>query len=275
LPDLWEKTGGAVALITCVVALFTTSCAGASHGRGASGEPAEPLLGETRTPLVVERQFGDDANGFYLFTPRRQAWTSIVVFVHGHGGAGEITPKYHRPWLRHLAVRGSAVVYPRYELFPGGRQAAQHIVRAVRYAISRLGGARRPAPIVGIGYSRGARLVVDWAALAPKRARPRAILSVFPASAEEASPDLSTIPHGTHIEILTGDRDEVVGVYGAVDLIKALAAVGFRRRDVSFRILESTPGFEVTHLSVLSSSPRARTLFWDPADRLVQRTARG
>jgi acetyl esterase/lipase len=260
---------GSAAVLTCALALLATSCGGSAHGK-VSGEP---LLSETRTASVTERQFGADADGFYLFTPRRRSWTNIVVFVHGHGGAGEITPKYHRPWLQHLAARGSAVVYPRYERVPGGHGAARHIARAVRDALARLGSRHLAAAIVGIGYSRGARLVVDWTAIAGERERPRAILSVFPASSEEASPNLAKIPQGTRIEILIGDSDEVVGAYGAVDLIRALASAGYQRRDVSFRILRSTPAFKVTHLSVLSSSPRARTLFWRPADRLIEQAA--
>jgi predicted esterase len=222
----------------------------------------------SRTTSAVERQFGEDSNGFYLYTPRRR-WRNVVVFVHGHGGAGEITPKYHDPWLQHLARRGSVVIYPRYEDFPGGHAAAKHIVRAVRAAYTTLGPSARGLPRIGIGYSRGGRLVVDWAAIAPRTMKPRAILSVFPGSSEDASPDLSTIRRGTRILILVGDHDEVVGGYGALALVHALAQSRFGLRTVSGRIVKSSPGFTVTHLSVLESSRRARVLFWRPADRLI------
>jgi len=89
------------------------------------------LVHVSRTAAFVERQFGDDPNGFYLYTPRTR-WRDVVVFVHGHGGAGEITPKYHDPWLRHLALRGSVVIYPRYEAFPGGHGGQLVTLQPVR-----------------------------------------------------------------------------------------------------------------------------------------------
>jgi DNA-binding transcriptional LysR family regulator len=45
----------------------------------------------------------------------------VVVFIHGLGGLEETTPRYHLPWLRHLALEGSAVLYPRYETDPPRR----------------------------------------------------------------------------------------------------------------------------------------------------------
>src|SRR5207253_6966200 len=52
---------------------------------------------------------------------------SLVVFVHGLG-EGETTPVNHRPWLEHLALEGSAVIYPRYERTLGSAGAVRHIV---------------------------------------------------------------------------------------------------------------------------------------------------
>ena len=229
----------------------------------------------SQTGSVLEQQFGAGADGFYLFTPRRRAWNSVVVFVHGHGDATEITPAHHRPWLRHLAVGGSAVVYPRYEEQPGGHDAARHVDVAVRSALRVLGARWRTAPIIGIGYSRGGRLIVDWAAIAAPAMKPRAIVSVFPASAEDPSPDLSRIRVGTRVLVLSGDQDEVVGPYGAAELLLALKESGFGLRSVRWDIVESTPDFAVTHLSVLESSPRARALFWKPTDRVIARVLAG
>jgi dienelactone hydrolase len=255
------------------LALVATACSGTSSpavetSTGSADGPRATTVSQTSD--VLERQYGQDADGFYLLTPRRRSWSRVVVFVHGHGGPSEITPVNHRPWLRHLAALGSAVVYPRYEEQPGGHGAARHVDVAVRSALAVLGTPSRRAPIVGIGYSRGGRLVVDWAALAAPRMKPRAILSVFPASAEEPSPDLSRLAPTTRILILVGDRDEVVGHLGAVELIDALGQSGFDMQMERSVVLESTPEFTVDHLSVLDHSPRARQLFWTPADRLIQ-----
>ena len=101
---------------------------------------------------------------------------SVVVFVHGLGGPQEILPTNHLPWLRHLVDQGSAVIYPAYETQPGGTRAVAHILAGVRNGLHELGDPK--VPLAGIGYSRGGRLVVEWAAL--QRPAPHAVLSVFP-----------------------------------------------------------------------------------------------
>ena len=257
------------AWIALLGAALAAGCGGASTQ---SAEPAGPrVLSTVKAGGVLERHFGGDADGFYLLTPLRGSWSSVIVFVHGHGDASEITPVHHRPWLRHLVQRGSAVVYPRYEQQPGGHDAAKHIDTAVRTALDVLGG--KAQPMVGIGYSRGGRLVVDWAAIAPQRLKPRALLAVFPASAEEPSPDLSRLAPGTRILVLSGDQDEVVGPYGAADLLNALDESGFGLATAHWRIVESSPAFTVNHMSLLDSSPPARRRFWRPADRLIEQVS--
>src|SRR5215208_6048608 len=130
------------------VAAVASSCGATSDSVRVPAGPRSTMVSHTAT--VLERQFGEDANGFYLFTPRRRSWNRIVVFVHGHGGPSEITPNNHRPWLQHLAERGSAVIYPRYEEHPGGHAAARHIDTAVRSALAVLGTGRTTVPVVGI-----------------------------------------------------------------------------------------------------------------------------
>lgn len=255
------------------VVLLVAGCGGGSTDDAAppatTAAPAGPrALSTSQTATVLERQFGADADGFYLLTPRKGPWNQVVVFVHGHGDASEITPVHHRPWLQHLVERGSAVVYPRYEEQPGGHGAAKHIDKAVAAALDILGG--ETPPIVGIGYSRGGRLVVDWAAITGPELKPRAILAVFPASAEDPSPDLEKLSPFTRVLVLSGDQDEVVGPYGAADLLLALKNSGFNLHRAKWRVVESSPDFTVNHLSVLQSSPAARKRFWKPADRLIE-----
>ena len=253
-------------LALALTVLAASGCGGSSGEEAATTPPGVRPVTTSQTAAVLEQQYGTGADGFYLLTPRNRKWTSIVVYVHGHGGPGEITPMYHRPWLRHLAERGSAVVYPRYENHPGGHGAAGHINTAVESAIGVLG---RNAPIVGIGYSRGGRLVVDWAAIAEPAFKPRAILSVFPASAEDPSPDLSQVASDTKILVLSGDQDEVVGPYGAADLLNALDSAGFDLVNAKWDVVESRAEFTANHLSVLDDSAPARKVFWKPADRLI------
>jgi predicted alpha/beta-hydrolase family hydrolase len=207
-----------------------------------------------------DEPLGRGADQVWLFRPA-SAPRAVVVFVHGHGGPGEDTPQYHLAWLRHLAARGNAVLYPRYELAPGGHRTVSHIVNAVRTGMHALG--NPDLPMIGIGYSRGGRLVMDWAArVAGRRFAPRALISVFPASGEDPEEDLARIPVRTPILVLVGDSDEIVGDLGARALLRDLAAAGSAPPNVGVEIVRSHGSFVASHLSVLEDSPGARSAFW-------------
>jgi predicted alpha/beta-hydrolase family hydrolase len=207
----------------------------------------------------------------WLFRPEAPP-RAIVVFIHGHGDVRETTPYYHRPWLEHLARERVAVVYPRYELYPGQEGALAHIERGVRAAAARL---PDDVPVVAIGYSRGGRLVCEWASQARRTTglMPKRILSVFPSGAMDQIHNLSPLTGRTKVVILAGDRDEVVGTIGAGQLVTQLAASQFPYHDVRFEVVRSHGAFVATHLSVLESSPGARRAFWARADRMIDAVA--
>jgi hypothetical protein len=217
---------------------------------------------------VQERSYGRGADQVWVIRNAAAPVRSVVVFVHGHGGPLEDTPHYHLPWLRHLAREGNAVIYPRYELYPGGHGTVAHVRRAVETAMERIDAP--DAPIVGIGYSRGGRLVMDWAAVvAGGPYEPRALLSIFPASGEDPEEDLSSIGHDTRIVVLVGDSDEVVGSLGGMVLIDQLVIPGVPDPNRRLELVRSTGSFKASHLSVLETSPGARAAFWARADRLI------
>jgi hypothetical protein len=217
---------------------------------------------------VEERSYGRGAEQVWVFRRSGARVRSVVVFLHGHGPPIEDTPANHRPWLRHLARRGSAVIYPRYEFFPGGHGTVAHIERAVYTAMERIDA--EDVPMVGIGYSRGGRLVMDWAAVAAGGPyEPSALLSVFPASGEDPEEDLSAIPASTRILVLVGDSDEVVGSIGAIALMDQLTIPGIPDPNRRVELVRSNAAFTASHLSVLGESPGARAAFWQRADRLI------
>jgi hypothetical protein len=224
--------------------------------------------GGSSTRTSTERRWGGGADAVWVFrTPH--APRAVVVFVHGHGGPGEDTPMYHRAWLRHLMRTGVAALYPRYESFPGGHGTVGHIVNAVRIGMHALG--EPHAPLVGIGYSRGGRLVMDWAARAAGTSyAPRALLSVFPASGEDPKEDLTRIPTRTPILVLVGDHDEVVGDLGARDLVRDLGSGGMSLPNLGVELVRSHGAFVASHLSVLESTPGARAAFWARADSFIE-----
>jgi acetyl esterase/lipase len=223
--------------------------------------------GDSSAPTGT-RAYGSGADTAYVLFPPKRPWRSVVVYFHGHGDQAETTPVHHRPFLDHVTARGSVVIYPAYETTPGGSNAAGHAVTAVQTAARELP-ELKGLPLVGIGYSRGGHLVVDYAAIAPSELKPKAILSLMPASPEDQPADLSAIPAGTKLHVVVADQDEIVGSLGAEALIDELGRAGFRRRDFDVSVAESVPGFKATHLSVFDTSAPARRAYWAPADRLI------
>jgi dienelactone hydrolase len=222
--------------------------------------------GGKSTGGVVERSVGKGGHQVWLFEPRGREPRALVVFLHGLGGKTEDTPANHLPWLLHLADRGNAVLYPRYETAPGDRRALRFLLDAVPPATAQV--QPRHLPAVVIGYSRGGGLAVDYTDLAAQGGTPRAVLAVFPVLLD-ARLTLRAIPPHVRFLFLVGDRDTQVGTRGADDLLGQLIAAGYPRRLLSAEIVRSHGDFRATHLSVLENSPGARQAFWARADRLI------
>jgi dienelactone hydrolase len=228
--------------------------------------------GSKPEPGVTERSIGEGAHQVWLFEPKAGEPRTLVVFLHGRGDATEDTPANHRPWLRHLAERGNAVLYPRYETIPGDSRALRFLFDAVPPAAAQVH--PRDLPVVLIGYSRGGGLAVDYTALAPQIGTPRAVLAVFPVLLDPKL-TLRAIPPRVRFLFLVGDRDTQVGAGGARDLLRQLLAGGYPRRLLRAELVRSHDDFQATHLSPLETSPAARQAFWARADRLIEAVRNG
>jgi dienelactone hydrolase len=216
---------------------------------------------------VTERSIGKGVHQVWLFKPKAEQPKTLVVFIHGRGDVAEDTPANHRPWLRHLAEKGNAVLYPRYETVPGDARGLRFLFDALPRAAAQV----RPhgLPVVLIGYSRGGGLAVDYAALHPQFGLPRAVLAVFPVLLDPKL-DLRSVPPRVRFVFLVGDRDTTVGAAGASQLLRQLVAAGYPRRLLRAELVRSRGDFQATHLSVLQNTPGARRAFWARADRLIE-----
>jgi pimeloyl-ACP methyl ester carboxylesterase len=214
----------------------------------------------------VEGPIGQKADAYWLFRPTGHV-RAVVVFLHGLDDS-ELIPANHRAWLRHLALQGDAVVYPKYETVPGQFGANRHIEDAVLAALDRLDVPK--APVVAIGYSRGGRLAVEWAAASRVFGRqPRAVMSIFPGSLNprlEERIDLRALDPATRIQILVGEADQRSG---AQELLRRLREASFPPERIQAVLIESKKGFVADHFSVFQTSAAARAAFWARADRMV------
>jgi pimeloyl-ACP methyl ester carboxylesterase len=161
------------------------------------------------------------------------------------------------------------VLYPRYE--PAHRpDALRHLVAGIRAGAARL--EKAGLPVFVIGYSRGARLGVEYAAVARAAGLiPKAVLSLFPSTLVPGEPlvDLRGIDPGTRIVILVATGIRVVGQVGAQELRVRLDQAGYPRRRTPVEFVRSRRGFTATHQSVLETTPGARAAYWARADRLI------
>ncbi len=220
---------------------------------------------------ILERSIGRGAHQVWLFEPKGEQPKTLVVFIHGRGDETEDTPANHRPWLRHLAARGNAVLYPRYETIPGDSRGLRFLFDALPPAAAHV--EPKGLPVVLIGYSRGGGLAVDYTALHPQFGLPRAVLAVFPVLLDPKL-DLRSIPPRVRFVFLVGDRDTQVGALGASDLLRQLVGAGYPRRLLRAELVRSRGGFRATHLSVLENGPGARRAFWARADSLIENVRR-
>ncbi|TMM27272.1 MAG: hypothetical protein E6F94_03295 [Actinobacteria bacterium] len=194
---------------------------------------------------------------------------SLVIFLHGYGGPVEETPKNHIPWLKHLAAEGSDVVYPRYEV-GAAANPYPNIDAALDEATPRLG--KPHVPVVVIGYSRGGRIAVDYAAVRAARGQePAAVLAVFPGlvSPYERLGPLEKLDARLKLDIMLGDKDTSVGGVGARVILRRLEPAGFPGSQIKVIFVRSKGSFRADHLSVMATSPAAKAEIWRPADKLI------
>jgi pimeloyl-ACP methyl ester carboxylesterase len=225
----------------------------------------------------LEGPFGTGAAAVWILLPKTTI-RCIVVFGHGWKSRPPQTRdewvNQFRPWLDHLVSRGSAVVFPAYQL--GVRDSAgSPRVRSFRQGIE-IGFARlaRPLPpVVVVGDSFGGSLAFNYAANARswRLPAPAAVDSVFPAGPIGGAP-LPRLPATTRVLIQVGDRDTEAGSGGARTFLRWLD--GHPPARVRLEVVRSSPSLLVDHAAPKSTTSAARRAFWAPLDRLIDRVLR-
>lgn len=208
------------------------------------------------------------ANGVWMFLPAGKP-KRLVIFFHGQGGPIEATPQNHRPWIDHLVGKGAAVIYPRYEI-DYSQAVIDPAIEGVQTANKRL--AITGVPVVALGYSRGAAMAVEYAALAERRGVPvpDAVETVNPVPYGETARivNLKPIRPKTIVAVLISDKDPHA-VDGSTMLLHRLRDAGFPGKQIELNVAHSRDGFVADHLAPLSATPAARAAYWAPTDALL------
>ncbi len=236
-------------------ALLLAGCGGG----GGTSYPDKP---------TVSGPFTNGANGVWIFQPAGKP-KRVVIYFHGQGGPTEATPANHRPWIDHLVSRGAVVIYPRYEL-NYSRRVLVPAVSGVQRAVKQLHLAG--LPVLSLGYSRGAALAVEYAAVAGDYhvPVPDAIESVNPVPVGEQARAVNLVPirPSTVLGVIVSDRDPHASD-GARLLLYRLRNAGFPGGRIELNIARSHGTFIADHLAPLRADPAARAAYWAPTDALI------
>jgi hypothetical protein len=223
--------------------------------------------GSFPTKETIQSANTEVANGVWMFLPAGKP-KRLVIFFHGQGGPIEATPQNHRPWIDHLVDKGAAVIYPRYEI-DYSQAVIDPAVQGVQTANDRL--AITGVPVIALGYSRGAALAVEYAAVAARHGVPvpDAVETVNPVPYGETARivNLKPIRPQTIVALLVSDKDPHA-VDGSTMLLHRLRDAGFPGKQIELNVAHSHPGFVADHLAPLSASPAARAAYWAPTDQL-------
>jgi pimeloyl-ACP methyl ester carboxylesterase len=244
---------GRVALIGAVIALATP-------------------VGSTAQAARIEGPFGHGAAQVWIVLPKARP-RSVVVFGHGWKLAPPVPPlawiDQFRPWLDHLASRGNAIVFPRYQLGANDSLGTPRVLayrRGLVTAFAHLG--RQHVPVVAVGYSYGGSLALYYAANAHRWRLPvpTAVDSVFPAGLIPGTA-LPLLAPKVRVLIQVGDRDTEAGVAGASSFWAWLRGHPAARKH--YEVIASVPSLVATHAAPKQTGPAARHAFWQPLDTLI------
>ena len=245
--------------------------------RAAAGLVALALLagcgGGRDAPALVTETVGRGAQSATIIRPDSEGVLPVVVFLHGWGAT---QPRFYRPWLDHLARRGNAVIYPRYQdsFVEPPAQALGNVLTGVRLALRRV--CERPRTLVVAGHSAGGALAADYAAIArtTKLPEPVGVFSAYPGRELRRLPvgipeiDPGRIDPATRVLALAGSADTVVGDRAARRLV---GRAGAREKRL---VLVDDPA-AADHLGPQRADAAARREFWARLDALISAARRG
>ena len=239
-----------------LLALFLLAgCGGASSSSTSSPATTTEPASTSSNPTATADVF-----------PAKNAERATVVLYHGWT---DIEPDDYLPWIEHLNSEGVAVIFPRYQRSVVS-SPAEMLADAETATRDGLDKAPPAGPVIAVGYSLGGGYSVVYGANAAawNVPAPAAIYAIFPAMPPVVPEPFGTVPPETPVTMLVGDRDAVVGDFGATALATAIAP-----HTATIRTLSSTSEMVFEHLAPKRTDSAAQRAFWLPLDRLIDKLA--
>lgn len=219
---------------TLFILLLLVLPGSASANQGVASPPSQPISGPGGATYVYETvrdvHVGSSPRGAWLFWPEREDnhVLPVVVFLHGFSA---VNPESYLAWIHHIVRRGAVVVFPDYQTgnpievapteFQANAIAGIHL--ALTEATDDVIGPASVNAFALVGHSLGGVLALNLAAAAEDEGLPvpDAVMPVEPGGCSECGglseiigqpfADLGGIDPETHVIMVTGDRDTVVG----------------------------------------------------------------
>lgn len=263
------------------VVLTGLLAAAAALGSFGTGDPrAAPLQDPTATISIDD--IGTGANEVWVWrsagTPRR-----VVIFLHGRG---DLTPVSYDAWFGYLALRDTAVIFPRYQESnaPAGAAETERALRAgitagfanLRHGhYGRFGGIGvasyhgGPVLVAGFGYGATLAFYVATRTQVWGLGTPYAVDSIFPAAGSIAGFPAPSVPRMTRV-LVQVDEPQVAVVASGRSLWRSLKAHSRKTLAVVTSTARLTDG-----LRAPLQTPAAEDAFWPPLDNYLEEAGGG
>ena len=275
--------------IACFLA--ATVFTAAAHAAGPPPQPADGPGGVgDKGATIVKRALGTASAATFVFHkagPAPSDGRPTAIVLHAWGATN---PRAYGAWIDHLARNGWLVVWPRFQEFNKTRpaDATANATALLKSAFAALKDDADAKPdlkrLAYLGHLAGAPLAANLAAASAAEGlpEPRLVFVVNPGGiARDAKSrgielaDLSTIPAGTMMIAMAGDRDTRAADAAGKRILRDAATVP-QERKLIVRALSDDHGFPATTATLASPAgvdqaydAGAITVPPDPKDRVA------